>query len=669
MNLQPSPDTPPPEGVVTPEVPAAPVSRRSSALIPIVLLAILATLPYLNMLRNGFVYDDWTQVVANPYVRDSAHLREIFTTSVWSYVGDYRARTNYYRPVMLLGYLLCYAIFGPRPFGFHLASLLLNAAVVCALFLLTRRMFRSSAIALWASALFAVHPIHSEALDWIAAVTELQLAFFYLTSFWLFLVWGGMRRGVSWAAGLGMAGTFVAALLSKEQALTLPLLATLYEHSYRDDRQEASPALKALRYGPLWVITLVYLGVRIRLLGAFAPDVTRRGLSSGAVFLGALSLVGRYLWKMIWPVRLCAYYVYPADVASLLPWSLAGLLGLGLCTGLFFLLWKVDRRVSFGLVWFLVTLAPVLNARWMPANTFTERYLYLPSAGFCWIAGWAGVRAWRRLSTRGSRWRWALAGGLSALGALCVLRIVTRNLDWKDDVTFYSRTLQASPTAYYMYNNLGAVYWKQDNVAAAEEQWRKAEELSPENELVLNNLGLVAYRQKRYAEAEAYFLRALRTKADYSDAHLHLGQTYEKMGMPQEAELQLRAAVSLSPFNTEVRNSLGNLLFDAKRYREAEEQYRSSLQIQPTTWGCWGLGFISWMNGDKIQAERFFQEAEAVEPSNARTHSILGMFYSDTGRSSEAARELKTALQIDPNDPETLATLKKLKLVAPDAKP
>lgn len=636
---------------------------RSLAVIS--LLALLATLPYLNSVPNGFVYDDDTQVLANPYIRDFSHLREIFTKSVWSYLGDYRSTTNYYRPVMTLGYLACNSIFGLRPFGFHLASLILNAAVVCALYLLTRKMFGRLEIATLSAAIFALHPVHTEAVDWIAAVTELELAFFYILTFWLFLELSNSKGRKSWWIQLATAASFVAALLSKEQSLTLPLLATIFEHLYRDDREATSWWRKLSRYGPLWALALAYLILRIRLLGAFAPQAGKRPLDAGATVLAALSLVGQYLWKLLWPVHLCAHYVFPAELASILPWSLGGLIGLALCAGLFMLLWRMERVASFGLLWLLVTLAPVLNVNWMPANAFTERYLYLPSAGFAWIVSCAAAQAWRKHSARGKIWRFAFAAGVCSIGMLGMLRIVTRNPDWRDDMTLYINTLKTSPDAYLIYNNLGTVYWRQGNVAAAEHEWRSAEELSPYDELILNNLGMVASRQERYDEAVGYFLRALQTQPNFSDAHLHLGEAYEKMGMPQEAEVQLRAAVALSPLNISTRGALANFYFSQKRYLEAEDQYWRSLQSQPNYWAYWGLGSISWVKGDLVQAARFFKNAEEIEPSNARTHYLLGSVYAEMGQTSDAARELQLALQIDPHNVEALAALQKLKVPAP----
>ena len=214
------------------------------------LLFLLALLPYLNILRNGFVYDDEEQVLSNPYIRDFSHLREIFTTDVLSYQG-FSVSANYYRPMMNFGYLLCFRLFGPRAYGFHLVNLLLHGFVVILLFAVTKRMFRNATLAFVAAALFALHPIHTESVDWIAAVTDLELTFFFLLTLGLFLRLDRPKPSRHGLTQCGMAVSFALATLSKEQALTLPLLGTLYKHAYREDRSQTRMPQKLARHGAL----------------------------------------------------------------------------------------------------------------------------------------------------------------------------------------------------------------------------------------------------------------------------------------------------------------------------------------------------------------------------------------------------------------------------------
>jgi tetratricopeptide (TPR) repeat protein len=628
----------------------------------LILLAV-AVLPYANSLRNSFVYDDYDQVLMNPYVRNFHHLREIFTTSVWSFMGDFRRSTNYYRPMMSLGYLFCYQLFGPNALPFHAVNLLGNMGVVLLVFLLTLRMFRSPRVAMVSACLFALHPIHTETVDWIAAVTELELALFYLLTFWFFLASARAGGKCSTPLQIAMGGSFVLALLSKEQALTLPLLAALYEHFFREDRAETTNVQKVRRYGALFVLTGVYLVVRAHFLGGIVPSLERQAFGIGGLALAALTLIGRYCWKLMWPVKLSAYSLFPTRVAALYPGALGGIVALALCALIFVALRKSNRQAAFGMVWMLGVLAPVLNIRWMASNPFAERYLYLASVGFCWMVGWAGVRAWDSLSARGSRWRVALPVAAGMIAVLCVFRIVTRNRDWRDNVTFYTSAITNSPDAYYMHNNLGTVYWGQGNFAAAEKEWRIAVRLAPGSEYVWHNLGLVANAKKNYPQAVACYSRALALQPKYADAHLDLGIVYKATGRLKEAEAELRTAENLAPLNVRAHNTLSEFYLDQRQADEAEAEARRSVEIVPTPQGNWDLGLAEWLKGDRKGAERAFLDAEAIDPASSRTHFMLGLLYMDSDRNADALREYRAGLKIDPNNAEAYANEQKLEFL------
>ena len=630
----------------------------------LLILVAVALLPYLNSLQNSFVYDDFDQVLGNPYLRNFHHLREIFTSSVWSFMGDFRASTNYYRPVMSLGYLACYQLFGPRALAFHLANLLANVAVVLLVVLVTLRMFRSAAVAMAAACIFALHPIHSEAVNWIAAATELELAIFYLLTFWLFLASARASGTSSASMQLAMAGSFVLALLSKEQALTLPLLALLYEHFFRGDRGETTVVQKLSRYVALWLLAAAYLTLRVRYLGGFAPSFRRPGFGVLDLSISALALISRYCWKLLWPAELSAYYVFPTHASALYPGALRGACALALCALIFAVLLKFDRQAAFGVVWLLVTLAPVLNARWMPANPFTERYVYLPSVGFCWIAAWAAVRLWNCLSKRGSQWRMALPLAAGLVAALWIIRILSRNRDWRDNLTFYTTTLKSSPEAYYIHNNLGIVYWEHGDTPDAEKEWRTTLRLDPTNEIALHNLGLISKAAKRYHQAENLFLLALAIRPNYSDARLDLGLTYQATGRLAEAEVQLRAAENLSPLNVRAHNALSEFYFDRRQLGDSVAEGRRSVEIEPNIQGYWDLGLAEWLKGNRGGAERALLNAEALSPSNSRAHFMLGLFYRDSGRPAEAIHEYRAGLQLDPANAEAVTNLKELEFLA-----
>ncbi|MFB3923125.1 MAG: tetratricopeptide repeat protein [Terriglobia bacterium] len=628
----------------------------------LVILAMLAILPYLNTLSNGFVYDDNTQVLNNPYIQNFRHLKEIFSTTVWSYIGV-QGVSNYYRPMMTFGYLLCYQVFGPLAYGFHLASVLLHATVACALFLITKEIFRHRLLAFVAAGLFALHPVHSESVAWIAAVTDLELTIFYLLAFWSFLRVARPGGGRSDRAQLAMAGSFILALVSKEQALTLPVLATTYEHFYREDRGETSRAQKFWRYGLLWLLAAAYLLFRVRFFGALAPVLQISDLTWYQTFLSGVGLIGQYCAKLLWPVHLCAFYVFQRSTTLLDTRVIVGLTAIALGTALFAVLWRRARLVSFALLWFLVTLGPVLNPCWMAANVFTERYLYLPSVGFCWVAAWGWVRLWERSAPQSTKYRRALVIALGLVAALWAIRVVTRNPDWRDDVRLYTVTLASSPGSYHIRNNLGTVYWKQGKIDAAETEWRKALALSPRNVIFINNLGMVLAHRKQFADATLHFERAMQYKPNYTDAHLNLGNVYVEMGRHSDAEWQYRAAVALSPLNVEARNKLGELYWESGRLVEAEEQFRHSVQSEPNWTAYAGLGDIYARWNDTLRAEQSYRRAIELQPVESRVHFSLAKLYETAGRRAEAIRQYQAGLETDPGNSEARTALARLRAV------
>ena len=626
----------------------------------LLVLVFCAVGPYANTLLNGFVYDDHTQVMNNPYIQNFHHLREIFTTTVWSYIGT-QGVTNYYRPIMTAGYLMCYRLFGPLAYGFHLANVLLHTAVVCALFFVAWSLLQRRGAAFASALVFALHPIHTESVAWVAAVTDLELTFFYLLTFYFFLALSGSTWARPNLARLGLLGSFALALLSKEQALTLPALATVYEHCYRNDRGATSFKQKLSRYGALWLLALAYVLLRLRMLGSFAPVTQRQSLTWYHALLSAASLTGQYLGKVVWPAQLCAFYVFRKSASILDARVIVGLAASALLAALFVALWRHERTASFGVLWFLVTLAPVLNARWMAANVFAERYLYLPSVGFCWIAGWGLERLWALGSRTVPAVRRAFVAVACALAALCCVRIVARNRDWRDDIQLYRVTLAATPDAYPIRNNLGAVYWNSGNARAAEREWNEALPFNPENAIVLNNLGLIRAQERRYEDAIEFFQRAIRLKPNYMDPHLNLGSAYAEIGRTEAAELQLRAAVAVSPLNTQARNELGKLYMDAGRLVEAEEQFRRSVEDEPNVVACDSLGDIYTHWGQRNRGEEAFGCAVSLEPFDSHGHFGLAALYAASGRSLMAARQYEEGLKTDPGNRDALAALQRLR--------
>ncbi len=646
MSPAPSPQPPPPS------------AKSSTTTWLLFVLLLLAVLPYVNTLQNGFVYDDNNEVLTNPYIRSFSHVGEIFSTRILAHLGA-RGATNYYRPISIFGFLICYKLFGLLPYGFHLANLVLHAIIVCMLFGLSKRLFQDEWLAFLAAAIFSLHPIHTESVAWISGITDLDLAVFYIATFWLFLASARPGGGRSEWMHLGMALSFVLTLLSKEQAITLPLLATLFEHLYRDDRLSTTLRQKAARYGTLWLLVPVYVLFRIRFFGAFAPVQLTRNVSWYQAVLSGFPLTLRYLWMMIWPVRLIAFYPFHKSTSPLDPAVLAGAVAIGICILIFAALWKRHHLVSFGLIWFFLNIAPVLKSRWLGPNVFTERYLYLPSVGLCWVTAWWIRDVWNAVSNRPRIWRRGLVAVIAVIGAAGFVRIVLRNRDWRDDETYYRRILADVPEAQGLRLNLGAVYWNRMRPDDAEREWKLALKVSPDSAQLLTNLGLVCAGRKQNDEAIAYFERSMRLRPNYTDAHLNLGRVLEATGRTAEAETQLAAAVALAPLNVGARNELGSFYYNSGRLPEAEDQFKASMASIPNAGAVDFLGDIALREGQREVAEKKYREAVALDEVDERAHFGLANLLEARGNYPAAAAEYRAVLSVDPLNRDAQAALKR----------
>ena len=332
-------------------------------------LILLAFLCYGNSLFNGFVYDDEQQILQNPYVKSWHYLPQIFSTTVWSFVGA-AGTTNYYRPLMTFTFLALWQFFKDLPFGFHLFNVTLNAAVVVLVFVAGRQLFQDRRVGWLAAALFAIHPVHTEVVDWIAAVPELEVTFFVLLTFWLFTQ---LDKG-SWKLHLPTAVSFALAVLCKEPALMFAPLAIAFEHFVRPDNRETSLVTKMRRYAPLCAVAAAYLLLRLALFGKLAPVLQHPKLTWPQAIYSGFALVAGYTKYLFWPAPLSAFHVFHSSVS---PWELPVLAGMSIClaaVALIFYLHKRAPAAAFCILWMGITIAPVLNARWMASNVFTERY-------------------------------------------------------------------------------------------------------------------------------------------------------------------------------------------------------------------------------------------------------------------------------------------------------
>ena len=297
----------------------------------------------------------------------------------------------------------------------------------------------------------------------------------------------------------------------------------------------------------------------------------------------------------------------------------------------------------------------------MAANVLTERYLYLPSVGFCWLAGWAAKSLWDQLNEQ-TRAQTALRVAILATGVALVFigvgKTWARNRIWHDDMILYTTTLQTDPDSYVMHMNLAVSYFGV-NFKASESELYRALELKPDSPNVLNVLGCVYLEQGRLQEAETMFQRAIAIKPGWTDPHFNYGRLLKKMGQDDAALAQFQKAVEVGPLNATARLYLAQELAERGRETEAVAEYRQSIQLSPSLTAGRNLADILLRTGKENEAADMLQHLAKEYPYDSATHLRLGRLLEGEGKTQEAAKEYKTTLETDPANAEAIAALKR----------
>ncbi|HEY8054761.1 MAG TPA: tetratricopeptide repeat protein [Terriglobales bacterium] len=607
------------------------------------MLTVLSYAAYGNVLGNGFVWDDVHQILQNPNLRPGSSWWYLFSSNVWAFSHNFGPSTsNDFRPLQMASYRLIGQWSGFSPTVFHVASLVFHVVATLLVYAIVFQLAggttprRAWGLATAAAVLFALHPIHSEAVDWASALPELGCAVFYLLAFLSYLVaiTPNYYRWRSYGLWVASCVSFILAMLWKEMALTLPLVIGFHALLYG----EAGARLRrAVRHSmPFWAVLAAYLPLRWRALGFLYQPVRGWVLSPGQYVLTDLDLVGKYWWKLAVPLRLSAYYLFDPVRSLTEPRVLAAITFLGLATAGIIYGWRRRPLAVFAAGWVFLTLIPVLNLRALGRNVFTERYLYLPSAGFCLLAvclAEAGLarmpRAWRQR---------AATGLLSAAALLCVVQAQRRNADWHDQLTFFTRTVAQAPDSPDMENGLAAVLrFDQHDYRGATGHYAQA-------------AALAAAQQPPERDQMAI--------ADQGMA-LIAGQN----GDLQQALSLLDQAQTADPGSPEVISARGGVLLEAGRWQQAEGVFHTALQVNPRDANAWnGLGFIAWHERHAdAEAAGDFQQALASYPLSveltASLHEGLGAVDCEMGHCPQGIAEFQTALALSPNDPEILTNL------------
>ena len=578
-------------------------------------LVLLTLAVYANTLSNGFLMDDTVQIVYNDWIKDIRHLSSIFTTHSFGYkLGAQHGAS--YRPLVISAFMAEYALFGLKPWGWHLVNIILHAVNTVMVFVVARRLLAGQGgqgdegapaaspltgilPAFVAAAVFSVHPTKSEAVAWVGCMPEIIFTFLCLLAFYLYMMEGeagGGERG--WRMYLSVA-LFFMALFAKETALSLLPLLFVY-----DLIKKGRPGFGDIkRYIPYAAAVALYFAMRMYALGGVVPREPMYAFLDGfQVLINAVVLFARYIKELLLgaggpPMQLLDPVSSVFDPAALASIAFAA----ALSAAVFVLRRRISPHYALALAFIVLPLLPALYIPGLHRHSFTNRYLYFPSVGFALFAGlvFRGVASYG-VGKESRAPVWAALAVFSMVTLFYSFAALKRNPLWKDDLTFWSRLAQ-TPDDYYArviagrllegkksydraehnfreaiaimgtlpYTDpsvmaeartyLANIYYSSGRRDEALVEYRELYNLYPEHPVANYQLGVMYQEKGDCDRAVFYYTRAARfftESEDIKDAYINIGNCYLKEGLTEKAAASYTEALAVSPGDPVALNNL-----------------------------------------------------------------------------------------------------------------
>lgn len=639
------------------------------------LIFVLSMALYTNTLNNGFVYDDAFTVVGNNLIKSISNIPRLFNKDYFLLSGE-----TTYRPVVTLSYFLDYAIFGLNAWGFHLTNALLHAINGCLLYFflisLKGRCTREQGTwALMASLLFVSHPVLTEAVNAISFREDLLAFLFYMAAINLYI---HLRSVSNTFRSLLYGGTcllYLLALLSKEMAITFPLVVCLYEWIYGNKERGVAALFNLYNLGYV-AITLCYLYIRFYLFYN-EVDLVRPAWQLTERLQTLPWMLASYLKLTIFPFSLSAdYAISPVKTATMFTLIAPAVIILSLLFLALSVIWK-KKEIAFCILFFLITLLPVSNI--IPiGNPFAERYLYLSAIGITSIIGLGIYEV-------GNAYKKQVFFALVIVSLFSVLT-VKRNQVWHDELSLWTDTLRKAPNSPRAHYAMGTVYASKDRLDEAIQEYEESIRISPYFPEAFNALGLAYYKKGMKKEGEEaiiaasnvrglinyykkglvedatqHYKKALEIDPSHRDARYNLALLYHEQGRTEEAIKEYIISLQYRPDDFDTLNSLGLAFFQKGFFEKALALYRKALDIDPESVTPYNnIAMVYAVMGKKMEAEKWFKMAIEKDPNSAETYYNLGFLYQNNSKLDEAVKAYKKAISIRPDYEEAKDRLREL---------
>lgn len=619
-------------------------------------IVVAVCVAYHNSLGVPFLFDDVPSILENPAVRSFAAFADSLRP------GADGGLTTSGRPVVALSFVLNHAYGGYDVACYHVVNAAVHAMAALCLFGLVRRTlltpslrarFGAAALPLAAmiALLWALHPLQTAAVTYVAQRAESLAALFVLLALYAFVRATAVTDEAARRWRAASVAACALAMASKETAAAAPILVLLHDRAFVSGTFRGAWTARRAYYVALAATWLILLWLVVSTGGRGGTAGLGAEASPWAYALTQCHAIVRYVGLAVWPYPLIFDYGLGTvrGLREVLPQALliAGLIGSVTVA--------LVRRPALGFLgaWFLLLLAPSSSFIPVVTQTMAEHRLYLPLAA---LVGMAVLSAHRVLGWRAGRWL-----GFAAVALL--VGTVARNHDYRSDAAIWGDAAAKFPANARAHNNHGQALFRAGDVARAIESYERALVLQPSYPETHYNRGVALARLGHLPEAISAYEAALRIDPHYPEAHNNLANALVLAGRLPEAIVHYEAAIARRSDFAEAHNNLGSALLQSGRAAEAAVRFGRALALNPVyAEASYNLGNARAAAGAMTEALGHYDHALAIRPEYAEAHVNAGNALLELGRAGDALVRYAKAVALNPRLTDAHFNLASLRL-------
>ena len=547
-------------------------------------IVMLASILYFNSLGNQFTNWDDGMIYQNPSIRNLnwTGIKKIFTFE----------NGNTYQPIRVLSYAIDYHFWGLNPVGYHITNILLYILTCMMVFFTLRQLSANlrekgspdshERVAIFGSLLFAAHPVHVEAVTWLAARKEVLQGFFFFLAFYLYLK-GREREDRRRLAYFGLVlFSVLIATLSKPSAVVFPGVILVYEIAKR--REGVVNFLKNhwIFLGLSLALSAIFIFILMKVMLEAGGIKQYRGGSLGSNFLVCIYVFWESIKLLVFTINYSAAY---SIIVSMPILCLKNVILILVTLSLFaigILSLRRTKIIFFSLFFFLITLLPYLNI--IPISTLkADRYVFIASFSYVLLLGIVFDRfyAYQRKKFSEGFFRLLSVALFLFLLAGYSLMTIRQNEIWENSYTLWTDAVEKHPESNTANALMGVVYMELGEDQKAVKYLKKAIQSLPYDYQSRNNLGIVYGRSDEPEKALQEFNTAIWLRPDDDTIKINLSIFYQRQKEYKKAEEVLKYLLSRNPQNATLYYRMGLVYKDAGQYEAAISELLKSNELAP----------------------------------------------------------------------------------------